>query len=93
MSADLAAEAARLQHDALTWKAETERLNALVHAQRRELERLRRESLAPVVRALLRVTAELRPFIGVMGPRVEAIRDDLDRVEKLATDTLRRMGL
>jgi len=87
------ADAARLQHDALTWKAEAERLNTIVHEQRREIEKVRRESLAPVIRALLRVTAELKPFTGVMGPRVEAIRDDLDRVEKLANDTLRRMGL
>lgn len=86
---------ARLQHDALTWKAEADRLNVLVHEQRRDLERVRRESLAPIVRGLLRVLAEMKPFLrlGLQDARVEAIRYDLQNVEDLATATLRRIDL
>jgi len=88
-------ELARLQHDALTWKAEAARLNTLIHEQRKEIERVRRESLAPIVRGLLRVVAELRPFLSraPQDVRIDALRADLKNVEDLANTTLRRMGL
>lgn len=92
---NLTADLARLQHDALTWKAEAERLNVIVHAQRRDLDRLRRESFAPLVRGLLRLTMAMTPFVerAPAGPYKDALLADVRTVCHLASTTLQQYGV
>jgi hypothetical protein len=84
-------EMTRLWRQAESWRDEGVRLNREVHELRRRIDTIQRESLAPLVRGLLRVLSELKPLLRFVDndPRRAALELDVKNVEDLAASQLK----
>jgi len=81
-------------HNMLHWEAEAERLNAVVHAQRTELERMRRISLADVVQHCSALLTSCLMFLSATSQfaprRRQHLIEEITRAQTVADGRLKQ---
>jgi thioredoxin-like negative regulator of GroEL len=83
-------QAAVATHNALHWQQEAERLNALVHALRRELEAAKNTAGRTVIQSLLTALEHCEPFVRASRNNFSSqrVHDALAEVAKVRAATV-----